>query len=271
MSKSRGNVQDPDELVRALRRRHRPPVPDVHGPVGPGRPVEPDRHRRRPRFLNRVWTLALDPHGRERGRSRRRRPAGGRGRGRRARRALRAAAHRTLRDVTEDYEGFRLNTMVAKLMELSNLLFRYRGTSVAGAPEWDEAVAAAAADAGAGRAAHHRGALVRGWPRPAARPGSRSTSQALAGASTRRPSSRRRARSRSRSTASCATRSPSRPASATSSWSRSILVARQDRRPRSAAAIPTGSSTPAAASWSTSSSARRALGRALTSGRRNLA
>ena len=53
---------------------------------------------------------------------------------------MRAAAHRTLRDVTEDFEGFRWNTMVAKLMELTNLLFRYRGTSVAGLPEWDEAV-----------------------------------------------------------------------------------------------------------------------------------
>ena len=47
MSKSRGNVQDPDELVAQVRRGHRPPVPDVHGPVGPGRPVEPDGHRRR--------------------------------------------------------------------------------------------------------------------------------------------------------------------------------------------------------------------------------
>ncbi|MCJ7710493.1 MAG: class I tRNA ligase family protein, partial [Chloroflexi bacterium] len=42
--------------------------------------------------------------------------------------------------VTLDYDGFRWNTMIAKLMELSNLLFRYRGTSVAGLPEWDEAV-----------------------------------------------------------------------------------------------------------------------------------
>ena len=47
MSKSRGNVQDPDELVGPLRRRRRAAVPDVHGPVGPGRPVEPDGHRRR--------------------------------------------------------------------------------------------------------------------------------------------------------------------------------------------------------------------------------
>ena len=53
---------------------------------------------------------------------------------------MRAAAHRTLRDVTEDYEGFRFNTMVAKLMELSNTLFRYRGTPVAGGAAWDEAI-----------------------------------------------------------------------------------------------------------------------------------
>ena len=30
--------------------------------------------------------------------------------------------------------------MIAKLMELSNTLFRYRGTAVAGTPEWDEAI-----------------------------------------------------------------------------------------------------------------------------------
>ena len=42
MSKSRGNVQDPDELVAAPRRRRRAPVPDVHGPVGPGRAVVAD-------------------------------------------------------------------------------------------------------------------------------------------------------------------------------------------------------------------------------------
>ena len=42
------------------------------------------------------------------------------------------AAHRTLRVVTEEYEAFRFNTMVAHLMELANTLFRYRGTEVAG-------------------------------------------------------------------------------------------------------------------------------------------
>ena len=47
MSKSRGNVQDPDELVSALRRRSGAPVPDVHGPLGPGWPVESVGHRGR--------------------------------------------------------------------------------------------------------------------------------------------------------------------------------------------------------------------------------
>jgi leucyl-tRNA synthetase len=42
--------------------------------------------------------------------------------------------------VTADYEAFRFNTMVAKLMELTNTLFRYRGTPVAGGPAWDEAL-----------------------------------------------------------------------------------------------------------------------------------
>src|SRR3970282_1207180 len=39
-----------------------------------------------------------------------------------------------------DYEGLRFNTMVARLMELTNLLMRYRGTAVAGNSDWDEAV-----------------------------------------------------------------------------------------------------------------------------------
>jgi leucyl-tRNA synthetase len=91
------------------------------------------------RFLNRVWTLALDPHGREPGD-----PNAGRLPEAEAEadadRAIRGEAHRTLRDVTADYEGFHFNTMVAKLMELSNTLFRYRGTPVAGDAAWDEAI-----------------------------------------------------------------------------------------------------------------------------------
>ena len=42
--------------------------------------------------------------------------------------------------MTGEYEAFQFNTMVAHLIELANTLMRYRGTSVAGTPEWDEAV-----------------------------------------------------------------------------------------------------------------------------------
>ena len=50
------------------------------------------------------------------------------------------AAHRTLQAVTADHAGFRWNTIVAKLMELTNQLMHYRGTVAAGSGGWDEAV-----------------------------------------------------------------------------------------------------------------------------------
>jgi leucyl-tRNA synthetase len=91
------------------------------------------------RFLNRVWQIVLDGGGVEPGD-----PEAGRLAAdettEAARAAIRSTAHRTLRDVTIDFEGFRFNVIVAKLMELSNLLYRYRGTGVVGTPEWDEAV-----------------------------------------------------------------------------------------------------------------------------------
>ena len=109
------------------------------GPWDQGGPWSPTGIGGVHRFLNRVWTLAIDPHGREPGDpDAGKLPAGEDEAAAEA--ALRAAAHRTLRDVTEDYEGFRFNTMVAKLMELSNTLFRYRGTPVAGGAAWDEAI-----------------------------------------------------------------------------------------------------------------------------------
>ena len=109
------------------------------GPWDQGGPWSPTGIGGVHRFLNRVWTLVLDPHGREPGDpDAGTLPAGESASDARA--ALRSAAHRTLRDVSADYEAFRFNTMIAKLMELANSLFRYRGTEVAGGQEWDEAI-----------------------------------------------------------------------------------------------------------------------------------
>jgi leucyl-tRNA synthetase len=139
MSKSRGNVQDPDELVQRYGADTVRLFLMFMGPWDQGGPWSPTGIGGVHRFLNRVWALALDPHYREPGDP----DAGTLPDGqdeRAARAALRAAAHRTLRDVTADYNAFHFNTMVAKLMELTNTLFRYRGSVVAGGPEWDEAV-----------------------------------------------------------------------------------------------------------------------------------
>jgi leucyl-tRNA synthetase len=139
MSKSRGNVQDPDELVTKYGADTVRLFLMFMGPWDQGGPWSPTGIGGVHRFINRVWALALDPSYREPGDP----YAGSLPDGQSeeaARAALRAAAHRTLREVTADYEAFHFNTMVAKLMELANTLFRYRGSSVAGGPEWDEAV-----------------------------------------------------------------------------------------------------------------------------------
>ena len=139
MSKSRGNTVDPDDLVSRFGADTVRLFLMFMGPWDQGGPWSPTGIGGVHRFLNRVWTIALDPHGLEPGDP----DAGTLPAGESeadARTAIRHAAHRTLRGVTADYEAFHFNTMIAKLMELTNLLMRYRGTSVAGTPEWDEAV-----------------------------------------------------------------------------------------------------------------------------------
>jgi leucyl-tRNA synthetase len=134
MSKSRGNVQDPDELVARYGADTVRLFLMFMGPWDQGGPWDPSGIGGVHRFLNRVWTVALDPHGHD---------AGGQAPPpdeAAAGRELRIAAHRTLQSVTADYEGFHFNTMVAKLMELTNALMRLRGTPVAGTEAWNETV-----------------------------------------------------------------------------------------------------------------------------------
>jgi leucyl-tRNA synthetase len=139
MSKSRGNVEDPDKLVASHGADTVRLFLMFMGPWDQGGPWSPTGIGGISRFLNRVWYSVLEPHGVEAGDPESGKLPSGQDAAA-AERELRAAAHRTLRQVTEEYAEFRFNTMVAHLMELSNLLMRYRGTEIAGGAAWDEAV-----------------------------------------------------------------------------------------------------------------------------------
>ncbi len=139
MSKSRGNVQAPDELVARYGADTVRLFLMFMGPWDQGGPWSPTGIGGVHRFLNRVWTIALDRNGLEAGDAAAGQLPAGQDEAA-ARDMLPRAAHKTLKTVTGDYEAFKFNTMVAHLIELTNTLMRYRGTSVAGLPEWDEAV-----------------------------------------------------------------------------------------------------------------------------------
>ncbi len=139
MSKSRGNVVDPDDLVARYGADTVRLFLMFMGPWDQGGPWSPTGIGGVHRFLNRLWTITLDPTGREPGDPDSGMLPAGLDEAA-ARLQIRQAAHRTLRGVTADYEAFHFNTMIAKLMELANVLMRFRGSAVAGSPEWDEAV-----------------------------------------------------------------------------------------------------------------------------------
>ncbi|NOX62909.1 MAG: leucine--tRNA ligase [Chloroflexi bacterium] len=130
MSKSRGNVVNPDDYVSKYGADTVRAFLMFIGPWDQGGPWDPRGIEGVHRFLHRVWSLVVDPPKKQHDQ-----PADDK-----AITDLRRATHKTLLKVTEDYEKFKFNTMIAALMGFSNTLIAAKETPVYGTEAWDEAI-----------------------------------------------------------------------------------------------------------------------------------
>ena len=136
MSKSRGNVQAPDELVERYGADTIRAFLMFIGPWDQGGPWNPTGIDGMHRWLARVWGAALPSTAGAAG------PPAGEvlGTAEELTRALRRAAHATIEAVTDDIEELHFNTAISKLMELTNALIRERESGLAGTEAYAEAV-----------------------------------------------------------------------------------------------------------------------------------
>ena len=128
MSKSRGNVVAPDALVERYGADAFRCQLMFIGPWDQGGPYNPSGMPGIVRWLNRLWSVALEAAPEAANAD----PA--------ASRELVAATQRTIRDVTSDLEGFRFNTAIAHLMELTTALARARDAGGIETATWERSV-----------------------------------------------------------------------------------------------------------------------------------
>jgi leucyl-tRNA synthetase len=131
MSKSRGNVQAPDELVARYGADGVRAFLMFVGPWDQGGPWNPTGIDGIQRWLGRVWGAALPTDGAV---------ADIGEEAEELTRALRRATHGTIDAVSEDYETLHFNTAISKLMELTNAILRGREAGLAGSDAYAEAV-----------------------------------------------------------------------------------------------------------------------------------
>ncbi len=129
MSKSKGNVIAPDPLVQKYGADTVRAYLMFIGPWDQGGPWNPKGIEGVHRFLNRVWSLVVDPAPESEGEP-----------DRQSLQELVRKTHITIKKATQDIEAFKFNTMLAALMSFTNYLGKAKATPVHGTPEWDEAI-----------------------------------------------------------------------------------------------------------------------------------
>jgi leucyl-tRNA synthetase len=142
MSKSRGNVINPDEYVQTLGADTVRVYLMFIGPWDGGGPWNSRGIEGASRFLQRVWTLVTETAGtgnREQGTGKA--PRDVRGPRLPDPREFEHWKHKTIKKVSEDFEGFHFNTAIAALMEYVNYLYRVKDES-ARSPAWADAMEA---------------------------------------------------------------------------------------------------------------------------------
>jgi leucyl-tRNA synthetase len=127
MSKSRGNVIAPDDLVQKFGADTVRTYLMFFSRWDYGGPWNYDGIKGPQRLLNDVWDLASLDYTPEKVSDQ-------------ASRELRRKTHQTIRKVTEDFEGFSFNTAIAAIMELRNRLSEVGRDGSVDARAWDEAV-----------------------------------------------------------------------------------------------------------------------------------
>jgi leucyl-tRNA synthetase len=130
MSKSRGNVVDPDDLVASYGADAVRAYLMFIGPWDQGGPWNSKGIEGVTRFLNRVWNVLLEPAEDM--------PSGSDA-SQEGAAELRRATHRAIKEVTEDFEAFSFNTAVAELMTLQNAMSRLKSRRLVESAEWAEA------------------------------------------------------------------------------------------------------------------------------------